>query len=214
MTSFERSLSIMTNPFVAASYMGFIVLSFLYFDQPIAYYFHSLSLGTNYPFLNWVTKLGIGGVYFSSLLLLALFFRYVKHNQQWEERAWFLWLCALIPSLICLVLKILFGRARPDLLFNDQLYGFYGLQKHAQFWSFPSGHTTIIMGLVFGLCALFPRHFVAFILTGLIIASTRILLTQHYLTDVLIASYLALVEVGLLYWWLRRKSWLQSVYRL
>jgi len=108
-------------------------------------------------------------------------------------------------------LKVIFGRARPDMLFNDQLYGFYGLQTHAQFWSFPSGHTTTVMGFVFGLCALFPRHCVAFILTGLIVVSTRILLTHHFLSDVLIASYLALLEVGLLYCIMWRKAGIKCV---
>jgi len=210
--AFERLLATMTKPLVAISFMGLIVCSFLYLDRPIAYYFHNLDLRTNLSILNWVTRLGIGALYFIVLLLLALIFRYLRPNPQMEIRAWFLWLCVLIPSIICFVLKVLFGRARPGLLFDEQLYGFYGLKLHAPFWSFPSGHTTTVMGLVFGLCVLFPRYLYAFIVAGVLIVSSRILLTHHYLSDVLIATYLALLEVGVLNWWLRRKAWLQSAY--
>ena len=117
---------------------------------------------------------------------------------------WFLWLCVLVPSLVCLVLKVLLGRARPDLLFNEHLYGFFGLKTHAPYWSFPSGHTTTVMGFVFGLSVLFPRKCYLFILAGSIVVLSRILLTHHYLSDVMAASYLALLEVGLLFWWSRR----------
>lgn len=206
MTRFDRLFAIMTKPSVVVLYIAFIIFSFLYLDQPIAYYFHQVDVRANFPLINWLTKLGLGGLYLIALLLFVLFFRYIRPNKQAEVQAWFVWLCVLLPSLICLVLKILLGRARPDLLFSEQLYGFYGLQKHAPFWSFPSGHTTNIMGLIFGLCVLFPRYCYALLAVGLLIASTRIFLTHHYLSDVLAASYLALIEVGLLRWWLERQN--------
>ncbi len=205
MRPFERLLAIMIKPWVVILYMGLIMLSFLYLDRPIAYYFHDLNFRTTIPILNWLTKLGLGGLYFFPLFILALFFRYIRRNKDLERRVWFLWLCVLVPSLICVVLKILVGRARPDLLFSDHLYGFHGMKTQAPFWSFPSGHTTTVMGFVFGLSILLPRYCYALIAAGLVVVSSRILLTHHYLSDVMIASYLALVEVGLLHWWLQRK---------
>ena len=206
MTRFERLFALMIKPWVVVCCVGLIVLSFLYLDRPIAYYFHDLDPRTGLPFLNWFTQMGLGGLYLVPLFLIALYFRYISRNREREVRAWFLWLCVLIPSLICLVLKITLGRARPDLLFSDQMYGFYGFQFHAPFWSFPSGHTTTIMGFVFGLCVLFPRYFYAFILFGILAISSRVMLTHHYFSDVLAASYLALMEVGLVTWWFRHKN--------
>ena len=207
MTRFDRLFVVMTKPWVTISYFLLIILSILYVDKPIAYFFHDLDLKNNMPLLNWVTKSGLGGLYIIPLFLGALFFRFINHHKKWEERFWFLWLCVLIPSLICVLLKILFGRARPDLLFNDQLYGFFGLQTRAYFWSFPSGHTTTIMGFVFGLSILFPRYCYLFLLMGLTVVSSRVMLTQHYLSDVMAASYLALLGVGLIHLWLCRKKW-------
>ena len=206
MTSIERLWTVMVKPWVVGVFMGLMVVSFFYLDQPIAYYFHDRALEINQPIIRWLTQLGIGALYFIPLFILALYWRYIRRNKELECRAWFLWLCAVIPSVICLGLKTLLGRARPSLLFNEHVYGFYGLKTQASFWSLPSGHTSTVMGFMFGLCVLFPRYCYAFILSGLAVVSTRILLTNHYLSDVLIASYLALVEVGLLVYWLRRKQ--------
>ena len=47
---------------------------------------------------------------------------------------------------------------------------------------------------------------------ALLVDFSRIMLTEHYLSDVIVASYLALIEVGLLLVWLRRKK--SAVYNL
>ncbi len=210
-TRFERLLAIMITPLAVAVYLGLILLSLRYLDRPIAYYFHMLDLQTHLTSLTWFTQLGSNKLYLGPLLIWALFFRYIQPNKPWEARVWFLWLCVLIPSIVCILLKILFGRARPELLFSDHLYGFYGLQKHALFWSFPSGHATTIMGFVFGLSVLFPRYSYYFIFPGLLVVLSRIMLTHHYLSDVMAASYIALIEVGLLLYWLRKKEFFSGV---
>jgi membrane-associated phospholipid phosphatase len=204
MNQFERIYQFMTRPWVLLFCFSFIALSFFYFDKPIAMWADAHTISQKFPWLEWVTNLGIGVVDIVVVALVALIFRFVVKNVQWERRAWFVWICLVIPNLVCLVLKVLFGRARPDMLFSDQLYGFYGLHKSAAFWSFPSGHTTTIMGLAFGLSALFPQYIIAFIGVGSFVALSRILLLKHFLSDVLMATYLALIEVGLLYYWLSK----------
>ena len=96
------------------------------------------------------------------------------------------------------------GRARPILLFQKQFYGFYGFHFDHNFWSFPSGHATTIMGLSFGLSILFPRYVKYFMLLGILVMTTRVILTQHFLSDVLIAAYLCLIEVGIIYYLISR----------
>ena len=209
MTAFDRLLAIMIKPWVVLSYAGLVILSFMVVDKPMAYYFYEFGFRERLHWLNGLTNLGIGAIYLVLFFLLALFFRCIYRNKVWEERSWFLWICVLIPNGFCLALKMIVGRARPDLLFHGQVYGFFGLHTGASFWSFPSGHTTTIMALVFGLSALFPRYCYALIVAGLLVASSRIVLTQHYLSDVLAASYLALLEVGLLLYWVRHKQVMQ-----
>jgi len=205
-TPFERLLKIMIKPYVLMSYLALIILSILYADRPIAYYFHAFNFHWGLPFLKGLTLFGASIFYIGPLFILALYFRYVHVNKVWEKRSWFLWLCVFIPNSICLLLKIGIGRARPDLLFKEHLYGFYGFKTHAPYWSFPSGHTTTVMGLMFGLCILFPRYSYAYLLFGVLVVITRVMLTHHYLSDVLTAGYLTLIEVGLLYYWLKSKN--------
>ncbi|ASQ45446.1 phosphatase PAP2 family protein [Legionella clemsonensis] len=208
MSPFDRILRVMTNPVVMISYVGLIVLSFLYFDKPVAEYFYNLDVRKHLALVGWITKLGLGVVYMPTLFILAVIFRYLIVNREWAARAWFLLMCVAIPNVVCGFLKILFGRARPNLWIHNDVYGFYGLQLHAPFWSFPSGHTTTIMSVVFGLSIVFPRYCYAFMLTGITVALSRVLLTHHYLSDILAAAYLSLLEIGILLCFLRRKSWL------
>lgn len=182
-------------------------------DKPIAYYFHALDLRHHLPLLSVLTRFGLGAVYVPTFLALALCFRYLVKNPRLEAKAWFLLMCVIVPGLICLLLKMALGRARPRLLLDGQMYGFYGLKWNPNFWSLPSGHTTTIMSVIFGLCILFPRYFYWFILLGIAVALSRVFLSHHYLSDVLFAAYLALIEVGLLRNILRRKSWLAPVWQ-
>ena len=207
MAPFDRLLKLMLRPWVAAGYLGIVVLSFFYFDKPVAWCLHNLDLKTKLPFISWLTRVGMGELYVTGLFLLALVCRYILRNKEWESRTWFVWLCVVVPYSICGVFKVLLGRARPEQLFDNQLYGFYGMQTNASFWSFPSGHTTTIMGLVFGLCIVFPRHCQALFLTGFLVVLSRVLLTSHYLSDVMATSFLTLLEVGLLMSIIQRKHW-------
>lgn len=210
MTPFNKLFLMAIKPWFIISYIAVIILSFMVLDRSLAYYFHAIDLRASYPALTLITNLALSPVYLIGFFMAGLFFRYLYKNKCWEHRAWFLWCCVAIPGLICLVLKVSLSRARPELLFSEQLYGFYGFKLKSIFWSFPSGHTSTIMGLVFGLSALFPRYFYVWITTGLFIASSRILLTNHYASDVLFASYLALLEVGVLFYYARHKKWLPS----
>ena len=198
MTGFDRLFKTITKPWVAISLGTFIIISFFYFDKPVAYFFHKLDLKQHYSVVYWITNLGIGAVDLTLLFLFALFFRYIHRNKQSEARSWFLFLCVLIPNLICVVLKTLLGRARPELLFDKSLYGFYGLHTNSQFWSLPSGHTTTVMGLFLGLGILFPRYFLACMVAALVIIATRVLLADHYLSDVVTTACLTVIEIGIL----------------
>ena len=205
MTKFEVIFKRMTHISVVAVIFLIVGFSFFYLDIKFADHFQNLQFKKHLPWLNTLTILGLNVIHLFLLAFIALVFRYIFQNKLWENRVWFLWLCVFIPGVICLFLKILLGRSRPDLWFSQHLYGFYGPHRISDYWSFPSGHTTSIMGLMFGFCAILPQYCLLFILTGTAIALSRVLLVKHYLSDVMFASYLALIEVGLLYYWVKDK---------
>ncbi|MDF1684718.1 MAG: phosphatase PAP2 family protein [Legionellaceae bacterium] len=197
-TSFERLFQNMTRPWVMASYIVLTVLSFMYWDRPIAEAVHAQDFGSGIIVLKALSWLGLSKAYLLGLPVLALVLHYVFKCIKLAYQTWFVWLCIFIPDLIVVGLKFIFGRARPELLFQEQLYGFHWLKHGHVYHSFPSGHTTTIMGLVFGLCIILPRHRVLFLCLGVAVGISRILLLQHYVSDVLTAAYLALIEVRIL----------------
>lgn len=198
MTSFDRLFRGMTKPWVVISYVLLVTLSFLYLDKPIALFVHGLDLGNRLILLKALSWVGLSAGYLIGLPVLALVLRYVLKNITWACRTWFVWFCIFIPDLIAVGLKTIFGRARPELLFQEQLYGFQWFKHGHLYHSFPSGHTTTIMGLVFGLCIIMPRYRWLFLCLGVAVGISRILLLQHYLSDVLTAAYLALIEVWIM----------------
>lgn len=198
MMGFDKLYKAMTRPFAMILVTLSIIFSFYFLDRPVALAIYSSHFVESATILRYATNIGIGAIYMVSFLLLALFFRFIYKNKVWELRMWFLWICVLISNIICGVLKISLGRARPELLFSDNLYGFYGFHKNANYWSFPSGHTTTIMGIMFALSVLFPRYFLLFLLSGIGMAVLRIILVQHYISDVIAAGYFSLIIVGFL----------------
>lgn len=199
MTNHNRFLTFaqeLGRPWVMLLVILLISILITKIDLPLSEWIYQLHLQQSMPWLIPLTNLGLGIVYMGLLAVIALCFQFIFHQPRYARRTWFLWWSATIPSLVCVVLKISLGRARPDLWFSSHLYGFYGFHSSALYWSFPSGHTSTIMGLMFGLSVLFPRYCLLFIVAGLCIAFSRLLLTQHYLSDVLFATYLACVLIG------------------
>lgn len=82
------------------------------------------------------------------------------------------------------LLKLLIGRARPELL-NE--LGAYSLTPFAGEWSyesFPSGHSTAIGALCGALAMLTPRLRPVFLLLALVIGVSRVIVGAHYPSDV------------------------------
>ena len=156
-TSFDRVFYRMTKPWVVISYGLLIAVSFLYLDKPLTLWCQSLDWGASRVVFKGLTLLGCKTMYVVGLPVFAVILHYVKH-QTWACRTWFLWLCVGVPNAVAGVLKIIFGRARPELLFKIKAYGFQWMQLDHAYHSFPSGHTITIMGLVFGLWVMIPRY--------------------------------------------------------
>lgn len=91
-----------------------------------------------------------------------------------------------LPGLLTIVLKILFGRARPALYETYGAFSFHPFTVKAIFASFPSGHATTIGSVAAVLMLLFPRGRYWFLLLGLWLAATRIFVGAHYPSDTIV----------------------------
>lgn len=212
MSQFERLFFLMKKPWFAVVYVLLLIVSYYFVDKSLALYFHGLDSRKIWYVLNWITMLGKSTLSLVIFLFLACFARWVLKNPVLETRAWFVWACILIPNLLGKVLKITLGRARPDLLFSQDLYGFYWFKFTDAYWSCPSGHALTATGLAFGLSIIYPRLFYLFFLFALSIVATRVILYHHYLSDVMIGFYLATILAGLFMQWTKRSLFFNKVY--
>jgi membrane-associated phospholipid phosphatase len=97
------------------------------------------------------------------------------------------------------IIKYIAGRARPILYFSQQLYGFNCFHYDYEWISFPSGHAATAFSAAIVLTILYPRWRILFLFSGALIAFSRILLTQHYVSDVIAGSFLGIITSILLY---------------
>lgn len=124
--------------------------------------------------------------------LVGLFlYKRSKYEFNFNPRPWHLLATSLVVAgFICEILKIVLARARPELWLHHTLYGFYGFSLSHAYNSTPSGHATIIFVLATVISLIRPQWQAIGWTVAIIIAVTRILLNQHYLSDVLLGAYL------------------------
>ncbi|GAB4186217.1 MAG: hypothetical protein Tsb0015_03830 [Simkaniaceae bacterium] len=86
------------------------------------------------------------------------------------------------------IIKMFLGRARPELFFQQGIYGFTFFTLNAGYFSFPSAHAAVVccLGLNF-----FPRNPWLVLLFSLIISISRLILLQHFVSDIIAGVFLA-----------------------
>lgn len=135
----------------------------------------------------------------AAITLITLFFRFRIS------------LTILVSSLLAVLLTQLGKRViwpdspRPKMMFAD-LESFHyvdGVHLHSTH-SFPSGHTSGAFAL-FMVLALYAKPTwlkLLFLLAALLVAYSRMYLSQHFLIDVTAGSFIGLLSALLAYWWL------------
>ena len=98
----------------------------------------------------------------------------------------------IVSGIAVNIIKVLFGRARPALYIEDHIYGFSWFNMDVVYRSFPSGHSTTAMAIAMGFALLLPKYRIWFISLGVAIALSRVVLTEHYLSDVIVGGFLGL----------------------
>lgn len=151
------------------------------------------ALGPLQPAVRLVTALGLGGPYLILAGLAAVALWIVGHKvAAW--RAGYVFLAVAGSGLLADIIKPVAGRARPKLWFANHIYGFTGVGPHADYWSFPSGHSVTAGALAFALSIAVPRLTGAWIAGALLIGASRIFLDAHYLSDVIAGFYIGIVS--------------------
>ncbi|MGE3148809.1 MAG: phosphatase PAP2 family protein [Pseudorhodoplanes sp.] len=108
-------------------------------------------------------------------------------------------LLATVVALACAtILKVLIGRARPELLAIYGPHAFFPFSTSHQLTSFPSGETSMVLAF-FGAMAIMARRrlgnigAMGLLVPALLIVASRPVVGAHYVSDVLAAALLAVL---------------------
>lgn len=195
-------------------------------DLPLAIWIkQSVSDGVNESF-EWVGQMGESGPYIGVALAFYVI-GLVGLARGWRNplrmsyasmaRGSLLMLSTMaVGGLIVLVLKRSVARARPELFFEKGIYGLgESFSRVQQFNSFPSSHTYAAFAVAVVLAILAPRWRVVFYLLAVLVAMSRLVNLDHYLSDVMTAAGIAVVVghmlaprvLGSQYQWPLRAPW-------
>ncbi|NTW54879.1 MAG: phosphatase PAP2 family protein [Chlorobaculum sp.] len=177
----------------------FCVISFFLFDQPLTLFFHQFDAGLWHRAWKVVTRAGQSEWYLVGGLLLFAGLR--KRNRRISSTGLLLFSTVAVSGLTADLIKIVLCRARPKLLLEQNIYGFdlFGWHLEHAWQSFPSGHSATALSVALSLSLLYPRFRAAFMAAAMVIAASRVVLCQHYLSDVVAGSALGAATVALLY---------------
>ena len=170
------------------------IIGYFTFDIDVAVYCKSVF--SNYKIrrlLKDISKLGIATFYLVCSASFFIFFRFIQKNRIWSNRALFIFMSISISGIVVTIIKFIFGRYRPKMFFEEQLYGFEFFQLKGKITSFPSGHASTIVALMLSLYYINPKYRTIYLIIALIIVLSRVAVCHHYLTDVVFGSYVAIV---------------------
>lgn len=181
----------------------FALFSYLYLDRFIALHIHAST--TFYPYVKWASKLiAPWFLLVSSCLLWTLSCFNAKWNHL-RKPAFLFFTTTGITMFVLGNLKLLLRRPRPYQFIEDGIYGFFqgGLSKGyasmESYLSMPSSHAAVLVACSTLLCYMFPKAKPYAIAAAPLFLLTRILLRQHYLSDLLIGGVIGYVVAVSIY---------------
>lgn len=172
-----------------------LVLTFIFYqflDKSIALYFHNLNTTNEsiQKIFSFITLFGNSAFYLIPSLLLFLYFKKIKNDASTATIALYIFVTNAVAGVLVWLFKVPFGRARPIEFLQENIYGFQWFRIEPDYVSFPSGHSITIISTVVAFSLLLPKWKYLFLPLGVLIAFSRVALTEHYMSDVIFASFL------------------------
>lgn len=173
-------------------------VSYLFFDRSIALYCAQTCRGEYNDFFRTVTELGVSTPYLVVSGLLYLYFYTIRKTPRYAHNAKFIFLAVAVSGIAADVVKVIAGRFRPSLFLEQGLYGFDFFHLKAAMLSFPSGHTATAFALAAVIALYWPRWALVGWGMAIMVGLSRITLTMHYTSDVLVGALIGIMTVKIL----------------
>ncbi len=162
-------------------------LFFLLFDYSIASFFDSLNYQTKSLF-GTLTHFGDSLYFFIPTIITWALVKIIKSKNQIintiSEISLFIFLNILLSGIVTQILKHIIGRPRPVLFNGFDLKSLDIIHFDSKWHSFPSGHSATIFAFIFCMIFLFPKIKNILITIAIIIASTRVIVGAHFISDI------------------------------
>jgi len=161
-------------------------------DRPLSLYIESWNPIVRSR-MRWFSQVGHGTLPIVTVAVLYVLFRFALNRPAAALRCLYVGSALVVTTVVVNVLKVVFGRARPQLLVREDIYGFDFFRLPADWRSFPSGHAGTIFVIACCVAAIVPRFRVPLLIAATIIALARVAANTHYFSDVVAGGYVAVV---------------------
>ncbi|QIV95556.1 PAP2 superfamily protein [Allofrancisella inopinata] len=127
------------------------------------------------------------------LATILCIFKYIKSEEP-STKIYTLSLSLILAIIIASIVKVILARYRPEMLILDNKYGFHFFSLKKMFNSMPSGHTTLSFAGLLAFANFFNKKYITAIaiLIASLVAVSRIIILDHYISDVLVAAYIGI----------------------
>ncbi|MDT8287902.1 MAG: phosphatase PAP2 family protein [Elusimicrobiales bacterium] len=186
--------------FVGAAVLSGLAMAFL--DLPAARFLRdNLDAGQRHFFGHWMGALGKPEVYFAAAAVAALACWGLRRRlTTGGERlgramhgALFVIFSVASAGILVNLLKFMIGRIRPREFLDHGVTGFIPFNTDFGMNSFPSGHSQMVWSLAVALFLIFPRLWPLLFTFAAAVAASRFLASVHFVSDVVMGSYIGAV---------------------
>ncbi len=185
---------------VAGIALTAVLVSIFFLDQRAAHLQTEEQANRNYRITRDLTDAGEAGHFYAIAVLCSLagwgLLKYkkdltsIQREKFLKLKKWGIsFLLALIASgILTHLIKFIVGRARPNQSLDRFPWNFEIFNFHWHYHSFPSGHSQTLFASAVAFSFAFPKQAKWIYLLAASLAFTRVLLNQHFLSDVIMGS--------------------------
>jgi undecaprenyl-diphosphatase len=101
-------------------------------------------------------------------------------------RLMYLFFAIAVPGLVVTIVKGFIGRGRPS---DAGPFVYLPWTWRHEYASLPSGHSTTAFAAAVAIATLFPRLRVPLLIFAVVIATSRVVITAHFVSDVVAAAF-------------------------